>query len=217
MSEALFIFLRYPQAGKAKTRLIPELGRAGAARFYRLMTEHVCREMKSISNDTRRILAYFTPEQFAPQIQSWLGENFPLKAQPSGDLGQRLDYAFDAAFDSGDSRVVAVGTDCVSLDGATVIKAFEALKTSDAVVGPAEDGGYYLIGLSRRVPGLFEDIPWSSDSTLNATKRRLIESNATFEELHSLSDIDEPRDLLNLPADWREIAASCSGAESVWD
>ncbi|MCB0345257.1 MAG: TIGR04282 family arsenosugar biosynthesis glycosyltransferase [Bdellovibrionales bacterium] len=217
MSESLVIFLRYPAAGEVKTRLVPALGEVGAARFYRKMAESVCSKVNSNARIDRRGIAYFTPHSAESQIQAWLGSELQLRAQPEGDLGKRLDHIFGERFDSGDSSVVAIGTDCVDLDGNLVDAAFNQLKSNDAVLGPAQDGGYYLIGLSKPMPGLFENIPWSSHDTFDATVQKLRKFEAKLSCLKTLRDIDVPEDLKHLSVDWKQSAKGCMDAREVWD
>ena len=97
------------------------------------------------------------------------GNDLTYSRQAAGDLGQRMCAAFDAAFQAGSHRVVLIGTDCPELDGNVVQTAFERLHENDVVLGPASDGGYYLIGLRSSAPALFDGIPWGTGEVLRAT------------------------------------------------
>lgn len=115
-------------------------------------------------------------------------------AQPKGDLGERLEYVFHKAFNDGFSAVSAIGTDCPSLTAKGLETASLRLRHSDAVLGPAADGGYYLIGLTRHHPNVFRKIPWSSTQTLAATRTALRLLRWNVVELPMLHDIDTQAD-----------------------
>lgn len=217
MNESVAVFLRFPEPGKAKTRLIPALGPIGAARFFRIMAQHICSNLAAPADGCREIIAFIEPAEALSAAQTWLGERFTFRAQPEGDLGQRLKRIFNDLFACGRNRVVAVGSDCIGVDAAVLDLAFEQLQTRDAVLGPASDGGYYLIGLSKNLTEVFDDIPWSSEETLSITLERLAALGASIGLLPELSDVDTPADLAALPPDWKRRAEDCAGAETVWD
>ena len=193
--EAIFLFLRYPEPGQAKTRLIPELGAERAAEVYRRMAEQVAGVVRRFDRPGLLRVAYFSPADKAREIGEWIGDDFHLVPQPNGDLGRRLEDAFVAGFRKGARRIVAIGTDCVELTDEILSEAFEALYLADAAIGPALDGGYYLVGLNRPCHSLFRGIPWSSDRTLRETLARLRGCGLNVRLLPPLTDIDSPEDL----------------------
>ena len=162
MNDALIVFTRHPQPGKAKTRLIPALGAEGAAELQRRMTlQTVGRAWAfgAASGKTRLIIAH---EGGTPSaMRDWLGP-LDYQKQAPGDLGTRLSQAMLRAHTEGARNIVIIGTDCPDLTEAHLRTAFVMLEDSDIVLGPAQDGGYYLIGLREPQPLLFEAIPWST-------------------------------------------------------
>jgi rSAM/selenodomain-associated transferase 1 len=193
--EAIFLFLRYPEPGQAKTRLIPELGAERAAEVYRKMAEQVAQVVRDFDRPGLAKIAYFDPPEKAREIKEWLGNDFHLVPQPDGDLGRRLEDAFVGGFRKGARRIVALGTDCVEITDEILSEAFEALYLSDAAIGPALDGGYYLMGLNRPCHSVFRGIPWSTDRTLRETLARLRGCGLNVRLLPPLMDIDSPEDL----------------------
>jgi len=203
VSERLLLFVRFPEAGKAKTRLIPALGPEGAAALYRRMATQVAGEAGRLVRPGLGHVALVEPPEQAGEVGAWLGTPWQAGPQAAGDLGARLAAAFDGAFEAGARRVVAMGTDCLDLDADLLGRAFDSLTDHDAVVGPATDGGYYLIGLSRPVAACFDRIPWSSAETLTTTRAQLAAAGCTVAELPELRDLDTPEDLAALDPRWR--------------
>jgi uncharacterized protein len=151
----LIIFTRYPIPGEAKTRLIPALGAAGAAQLQRRMTQQT---IATAQQTTHPIQIQFCGGTI-DELRSWLGDKLGYAAQADGDLGDRMAQAFDQGFAAGHDRVVIIGTDCPGIDRTILDQAFTALESHDLVLGPAADGGYYLIGLRRAIPELFQSTP----------------------------------------------------------
>ena len=189
------VFTRYPQPGKTKTRLIPALGAGGAAELQRQMTEHTLARLVPLrQKETVSVEVRFTGGS-RRQMQRWLGRDLSYFNQGSGDLGARLARAFKRAFDGGIQGAIAVGIDCPGIETATIERAFAALQERDIVLGPAADGGYYLIGLRRFVPQLFADIDWGTDRTLAQTVRIAESLDLSVAYLQTHDDIDRPDDL----------------------
>lgn len=195
----LLIFTRYPVPGKAKTRLVPALGAEGAALLQRQMTEHTLRQISPIAQSTR-----YTPEIWyaatseaneLQQIKNWLGSEWLYFPQIEGDLGIKLTAAFHNAFAQGAKKVVAIGTDCPGLDADRIVQAYAQLDSHDLVLGKAADGGYYLIGINRLIPELFEGITWGTSEVLQQTVTVAQSLNLNIAYLDELSDIDYPEDL----------------------
>jgi len=131
-------------------------------------------------------------------VARWTGPAFRPVAQPETDLGGRLEAGFDLAFAEGAERVAAIGTDCVEVAVRHLDRAFEALRGSDAVLGPAADGGYWLIGLAAPCPEAFRGIPWSTAETAARTADALARAGRTVARLPTLRDVDRPEDLESL-------------------
>ncbi len=130
------------------------------------------------------------------RIRSWLGEQFFYKAQASGELGRRLQVAFHQGFESGYERVVAIGADCPDVNLRHIEQAFQQLRSQDLVLGPAQDGGYYLIGLRRQHAAIFDDIDWGTPLVFQQTCTKARRLGLSIAELEILSDVDRPEDLL---------------------
>lgn len=215
--QTVVVFVKWPEPGRVKTRLIPRLGAVGAAECYRAMAERVVRQIAPLADHSKppasatptQIVGFFDPSTHGAEFAAWLGPiarahgaEMAWWPQPTGTLTPRLIHAFDRAFAANARRVIAIGTDCVGVDAALLGEAFGRLESADAAIGPALDGGYYLIGLSRPLPTIFENIPWSAPATLAATRQALAACGAVVApDLPVLQDIDEPADLL---AQWPE-------------
>jgi len=194
------VFVRAPELGRVKTRLAAALGDPGALRVYRRLAEHTLREACALGGEVR---IHFTPTERENDVRAWLGTAPVYLAQAEGDLGTRMEAAFRAAFADGADRVVIIGSDLPALSTALLRRAFAALETHAAVLGPARDGGYYLLGMTALVPGVFREILWSTDAVLPLTLDRLRAAGVEPALLDTLSDVDEVEDL---PAGWREWA-----------
>ncbi|MBC6475884.1 MAG: TIGR04282 family arsenosugar biosynthesis glycosyltransferase [Hormoscilla sp. GM102CHS1] len=203
--QRLIVFTRYPEPGKTKTRLIDALGKEGAANLHRQLAKHTLRQVKSlvgwVSARDPTLEVYFTGATEA-LMREWLGDNLVYHQQRNGDLGARMAQAFDRAFNTGAVRVAIIGTDCPSIDAKLLLYAFEQLHSTDLVLGPAADGGYYLIGLGRMVPELFTGIDWGTSRVLAQTLAQAQRLNLSLCQLPVLADIDRPSDLSSLPSDF---------------
>ena len=190
------VFARAP--GEAKTRLIPALGEAGVAALHRRLVMHCLRAARdSRLGPVELWCAPDTSDPFFRECERRLGAS--LHAQGDGDLGARMQRAFESAL-AGAERAILVGSDIPALSPRYLRDADQALaRGDDAVIGPAEDGGYALIGLSRCDPELFRDIPWGGSEVLAQTRRRLAALSWRSSELPVLWDVDRPEDLERLP------------------
>ena len=189
----ILIFAKAPEPGKVKTRLIPAIGSEQAASLYRkLLIETVER---AESSRLAAIECWCAPDTRHPLFQQ-IGSDFgvSLQNQVEGDLGLRMFHAAARALESSDAALL-VGGDCPVLTADYLRNALLALQKVDAVIGPAEDGGYVLLGLRRADPGLFRDIPWGGDTVLAMTRQRLTELNWSWHEMDTLWDLDRPEDL----------------------
>jgi uncharacterized protein len=199
--DCLIIFARYPTPGLAKTRLIPALGALGAVQIYRQLAEHTVAQAKALQGQRRLAIAIYYTGAEASVMAAWLGEELTYLAQSDGDLGDRLTAAFQTAFDQGYDTAIAIGTDCPELDAITLDQGFAALQDHPLVLGPANDGGYYLIGLRQPAPALFQNIAWSTATVLAQTVDQAAHLGLTPAYLPTLTDIDTPEDL----ARWQPI------------
>jgi uncharacterized protein len=191
MSDRDILFCRYPVPGRTKTRLIPLLGRAGAAELQRRMTEETLSKVKRFSGGCSVDVEVCFEGGDEGKMERWLGPGLSFLKQVEGDLGRRMEAAFDRAFQSGCRRVVLHGIDIPKLDGAHLQEAFDALGECDLVLGPSEDGGYWLIGLKGSAE-LFRGIEWGTSSVLQETLRRAEGDHLTVHLLPTLSDVDTP-------------------------
>lgn len=196
----LILFTRYPEPGRTKTRLIPALGAEGAAALQRRMSEAIVSHMARFAAQAPVNLEIRYADGTQQAVEAWLSSDIPCLAQGEGDLGDRLHRAFTQAFAQGAKKVAVIGADCPGLTPALFTQAFAALDNQDLVLGPAMDGGYYLVGLNRPAPALFSKIPWGSGEVLAATLKQAQSLNLTTHLLKPLADVDRPEDLVNCPA-----------------
>lgn len=183
----LIAMLKAPRPGLVKTRLASALGSADAATIYRRLVEH---QMRAIP-DPWRIEIHFAPADAADEMRAWLGARAAYFPQTGEDLGARLAGAIAGAFTRGAPAVVVIGGDCPGLDRGTLLTAASELQNADVVLGPADDGGYYLIGLRCAQPQLFADVPWSTAGVLAATTARIRASALSCATLPVKEDVDD--------------------------
>ena len=197
----LILFARFPVAGKVKTRLIPALGEEGAAALHRRLTLRTLRTAHALCQSQNVELEIRFAGDEANQMQHWLGDDWLCRPQCEGNLGQRMAGAFADSFREGSPATVIIGSDCPSLTPETLAAAFDALKTNPVVFGPATDGGYYLIGLTKLVPELFQGVAWGTETVLAQSLQILEPTGIRPAQLQPLDDLDRPEDV----AAWRRI------------
>jgi len=198
--EKLIIFTRYPEAGKTKTRLIPVLGAAGAADLQRRMTEHTLSRIKRLTELHKIIVEIRYEGGNEDLMRDWLGPDLIYQPQGDCDLGSRMRISFEESFGIEADASVLIGTDIPDLDETIICRAFDLLKQKDMALGPAKDGGYYLIGLRRNVKSeavsdLFSGIEWGTDTVFKSTMGIAARLGLTFSLLEVLEDIDRPEDM----------------------
>ncbi len=197
MSDSVLLFARAPELGRVKTRLAAGVGERAALEAYRWLGRRAVEALTPPGRSwSLRVL--FTPDDAEDAVRAWLGEVDSLSPQGDGDLGERLSRAARRRFDAGDAKVLLVGTDCPALDAARVRAALDALDRSDAVLGPARDGGYWLLGLRRWLP-VFEGVTWGTGAVADETRAALRAAGARWEELPTEADVDTVEDLDALP------------------
>lgn len=195
----LIVFTKAPRPGAVKTRLIPLLGKAGAAALHRALVEHTLAMAQRAGYG--RLELHCAPDASDPFLRDCASRyGASLASQAGGDLGTRLAMAFERAL-ARSEHVILIGTDCPGLSQNHLQDAGRALGSgADAVFAPTEDGGYALIGLARCDARLFSGIAWSEDSVMNQTRKRLSELGWRWRELETLWDVDRPEDYRRLLA-----------------
>jgi rSAM/selenodomain-associated transferase 1 len=191
---ALGIMARYPRAGDTKTRLAADIGAQQAADFYSICARLIFSEMRNVPVQINKFI-FFTGNSNWDRVSQWTGEGFDLLPQVGTDLGKRLANSFSQLFSSGIKSAVLLASDVPDISMAVIDEAFSALESKDVVLGPAHDGGYYLIGMNRLSRALFSGIHWGSAEVLEDTLARVLESNLSFYLLPTLIDIDSIADL----------------------
>ena len=201
---AVIVFAKAPVAGAVKTRLAGALGAAGAARLAARMLDATTARAREAAVGPVEVCC--APDASHPAFTALTrsAAGLTLTEQGDGDLGQRMHRAFERVLAS-QACAIGIGTDAPALDADYLREAAMALLGHDAVIGPAVDGGYALLGLRRPQAALFDGIDWSTPHVLAQTRDRLGRLGLTWAELAPLHDIDEPADLRHLPAGWAPL------------
>jgi rSAM/selenodomain-associated transferase 1 len=193
-SRALLVFVRSPRPGKVKTRLARSLGDEKAVEFYRLCTDAVLEEIGQVSSEVEKYISFAEPtDRYETERLAGLG--FKVVVQEGESLGQRLYNAFSKVMDNGARKVVIVASDVPDLSAKIMEKAINALDSSDVVIGPCYDGGYYLIGMKELRKRLFDDISWGTEQVCQQTLAAAKTNGLTVQQLPILIDIDTEADL----------------------
>lgn len=187
-NRALLLFVRNPEKGKVKTRLAQDLGDDKALEIY-LELLNITRAV-AVTVPAERFLFY---SNFIPQSDDWPEVQFQKHLQANGDLGSRMEAAFQLALEA-HQKAVIIGSDCPELSPAIIEQAFAQLDDFDAVLGPANDGGYYLLGLKTVIPDVFREMVWSTELVLAETLARLDAAGKSYALLPELSDVDHGED-----------------------
>jgi rSAM/selenodomain-associated transferase 1 len=199
----VIVFVRAPEPGRVKTRLAASIGAAAALAIYTRLAEATVREALALAAEGVQVRVHYTPADAEPHVRAWLGDGPLLLRQSDGDLGRRMRDAFDRAFADGHRQVLIIGSDLPEMSAGLLRRAFEQLDAHLAVIGPAHDGGYYLLGMTRLIDGVFDGIAWSTPEVLDATLARLRAAGVNAAILPTLRDVDEVDDL---PPGWLEQA-----------
>ncbi len=211
MQPVVVLMLKAPRLGQVKTRLGSALGEPAALGIYRQLVE---RQVAALPKGWRAAV-YFAPADAEEEMKAWLANRHPalrFVAQVPGDLGLRLGAAVAAEFFRGAEGLLVIGGDCPDLDGATLASAADALGSCDVVLGPARDGGYYLIGLKESRPELFSGIPWSTPMVFKQTREIAHASRLSVTLLPVLEDVDDWESLARARLRLPILAATNAGA-----
>ena len=193
----LLFFVKNPERGKVKSRLAADIGDESAVRLYKGL---VTRMLSTLKGGTFPLYICFFPETAWKPIENWLGKKYRYIPQNGKDLGERMRNSFIDGFTMGHKRVVLIGSDIPDLPIKYIEEAFESLREMDAVIGPAYDGGYYLIGFKDKTfsPQVFEGIAWGTKSVFDETMKKLRRFRRAVHTLPRLRDIDTVEDLRKL-------------------
>jgi uncharacterized protein len=188
--QLLLIFYKNPELGKVKTRLAATIGEEKALAIYLALVKHTREITEHLACD--KLVCY---ADFIDTEDAWSNQFYKKELQRGRDLGARISGAFENGFGKGYKSVVIIGTDCPELTSVAIEAAFHQLGNHDAVLGPAEDGGYYLLGTRAFYPRLFQNKIWSSSTVARDTLADLSQLKLSVQLLPTLSDIDEEKDL----------------------
>ena len=190
MKELLMVFVKNVVPGQVKTRLAASIGAENAMKVYQLLLAHTLNSAKMLPCDK---VVYYS--NYLEEDDSWSKAGFRQCVQEGPDLGEKMLNAFRSAFEEGYSRVVIIGSDCYQLRTAHLEEAFASLAASDVVIGPAHDGGYYLLGMKSLHERLFKNKQWSSALVFSSTMQDIRHLKASCHVLATLSDVDNESDL----------------------
>lgn len=192
----LIIFTKNPELGKVKTRLAATVGNEVALAIYFQLLQKTCEVAMGLNHDK---VVYYSDH--IEERDLWNKDSFSKAVQSEGDLGERMKNAFIDAFAQGYERVCIIGSDCMDISTEILNEAFEKLHNRDTVIGASQDGGYYLLGMSKMIPELFDNKAWSTDEVFITTLEDFIRLGLDHAELPILNDIDTEKDL----GDWASV------------
>lgn len=186
----LIIFIKNPMYGRVKTRLAATLGNDKALQVYQVLLQHTHAVTKELQIDKAVFYADFIDEG-----DIWMDANFKKFKQEGNDLGEKMEGAFLKGFSMGYEKICIIGSDCYEINKTHILKAFEELNDNTVVLGPSNDGGYYLLGMKKMVHELFYNKLWSTPSVFQETLKNIETLNLKYATLEKLNDIDEEKDI----------------------
>ncbi len=186
------LFLKYPEPGRVKTRLAKDVGNEEAAAIYQQVAEMIMKNTYRGDQNYKRIVFYDPPERLR-DFEQWLGQEMFIP-QKGRDVGERMDNAIRELLASGVEKAVLTGADIPALNSTVISEAFAALDHADIVLGPAKDGGYYLIGMKAPHSEIFQNIPWSTPRVYQETISVLEQLHLLYRCVETLSDLDTTED-----------------------
>ena len=191
----LIIFLKYPEIGKVKTRLARDIGHKKALLIYKILVTKI---LKQISNKNYDISIYYYPKNKENEVKKWINSpDYKYLPQNGDDLGFKMLNAFRDSESLNYAKTVIIGTDCLEINDNIVSRSFHHLDDNDLVLGPATDGGYYLIGTKIALEPIFKNISWSTSKVLKQTIKKAKEIKLKYKFLDFYNDIDYLEDLNN--------------------
>ncbi|MCI0493494.1 TIGR04282 family arsenosugar biosynthesis glycosyltransferase [candidate division KSB1 bacterium] len=193
---ALILFVKAPRLGTVKTRLQPELTAGQSLRLYQAMVEDLVRQFDDVGYCDLKI--FFHPTDAYEEMKNWLGEKLDYFPQQGKNLGEKMLRAITEMSERRYKKVALVGSDIPTLDSATLARAFSSLNEYDVVIGPSNDGGYYLIGMKHSYPVLFSETAWSSNLVFQQTIQNARSAAIEVVQLEKKSDIDTYHDVVEL-------------------
>lgn len=188
----LLLFVKNPIAGRTKTRLAASVGHDKALDMYQMLLDYTRSQTDALVG-VKRLLMY---SEAIMKADGWSDDGYQKMVQQGEGLGERMTNAFANAFSDGGTKVIIIGSDCPGITTQILEKAFRALATSEVVIGPALDGGYYLLGMNAYYPDLFMNINWSTERVAEQTRERAATQGLGVTELEPLSDVDTLEDWL---------------------
>ena len=187
LKPTIVFMLKAPVAGQVKTRLASQIGEEKALAAYRALVEHLLTSLE----DWRRMEIHYAPSTAEDLMIDWLGEKYTFYPQVEGGLGVRMHSASSAAFERGAEAVILLGGDCPYVDQSLIEAAAGALDNHDVAIGPATDGGYYLLAFKRPAPELFQGVNWSTETVFEETRQRILANQLLAKTLPTLEDVDD--------------------------
>lgn len=197
---SLIVFVKNPELGKVKTRLAKSIGDKAALKVYKYLLNYTSKVAEEVQCDS----IYVYHSSSLNSKDNWQGERITNKLQVAGDLGEKMKSAFADVLGERGESVVLIGSDCIDINAEIINEAFEVLDQKDVVIGPAVDGGYYLLGMNEQHDSLFFNMPWSTDRLFQESEKEIEKRNLTFSLLKKISDIDVIEDLSN-KINWKEL------------
>jgi len=195
IDNAIIVFARLPVKGKVKTRLAKEIGIDFATSFYKVCAEHTFDEILKLDRTDVAAYLFFSEESDYDEVRNWTKNKFQYITQIGHSLGERMLNAFKTIFYAGFRNVILIGTDTPGISTELIYDAFSLLKKYECVIGPSDDGGYYLIGLKQTLFYLFNEMEWGTSEVLSKTIDRLKKNDQNYFIMEKMIDIDTKEDI----------------------
>lgn len=192
---SLIVFIKYPEFGKVKTRLAQNMGDEFAYKFYESCVNYTLSEINKIDSKNIEVNLFFSSLAPEKKIEKWNEEKFNIYEQNGIDLGERMQNAFRTIFNNSCKKAIIIGTDLPDISQTIIYNSFALLDRYDVVIGPSNDGGYYLLGMKEYYPQIFDEIKWSTNEVLKSTLDKLLKEKIKTKIIDELIDIDTKDDL----------------------
>lgn len=198
LTRLLILLVKNPVPGRVKTRIARDAGDLEAVRIYHYLVNRVIAQLNDLEATGVNLHILFDPPEALKSVKAWLAPALAnadilcaqFIPQSLGDLGHRLSGAFATGFEEGYDEIAVIGSDCIGISHEILEQTWKGLDTHDAVIGPTNDGGYYLLALKKHAPTLFHEIPWSTETTFQATMDSATKEALSVATLPTLSDVD---------------------------